>query len=242
MNTQAEAVATAQSHEQTSNDLQTEPNTDRAEQVEIVFDDSYHRPIEERIARLILHCVADLDARYGRNKIAKVLKGTNAQFIFDHDHTNAPYFGTLDRFHVREVVSMIDGLVLDGHLDFDGEEYPVLTLTPSARAALEANEPVAVQLPWSLAPRPPAQKIDRALIEALRRMRTCTSKEEDIPPYMVFNNRTLIDLAEKAPQNEEELYQVVGLGEKRIRRYGDTILTAIEAGIGEPLPACMDVE
>ena len=83
---------------------------------------------------------------------------------------------------------------------------------------------------------------DPGIFEALCRMRSCVSKEEEVRPFVVFDDRTLFDLAQKVPRTYEELYDVFGLGEKRIERFGDPILNAIEAGLGQPIEACLVAE
>ena len=167
------------------------------------------------------------------------LKGSTARFIFDNGHHDSPFFGTLARFTLREIVGMIDELILDEFIIFDGEDFPVLKITVEGLAALDKGVPVSISLPWSLEPQPVKAMFDRAMLEALQRMRACTSKEQEIPPYMVFTDRTMIDLAQKMPRTRDELHDVAGLGETRIERFGDSILATIEASIGQPLEACV---
>ncbi len=68
-----------------------------------------------------------------------------------------------------------------------------------------------------------------ALFEALRQLRLQIAKEESVPPYIVFTDRTLIDMCSKLPQNEDEMLNVSGVGQNKLKKYGQRFLQEISA-------------
>ena len=66
-----------------------------------------------------------------------------------------------------------------------------------------------------------------ALFETLRQLRLQIAKEESVPPYIVFADKTLIDMCEKLPQNEEEMLDVSGVGQNKLKKYGKRFLQEI---------------
>ena len=68
-----------------------------------------------------------------------------------------------------------------------------------------------------------------ALFETLRQLRLQIAKEESVPPYIVFTNKTLIDMCEKLPQNEDEMLNVSGVGQNKLKKYGQRFLQKISS-------------
>ena len=68
-----------------------------------------------------------------------------------------------------------------------------------------------------------------ALFETLRQLRLQIAKEESVPPYIVFTDKTLIDMCEKLPQNEDEMLNVSGVGQNKLKKYGQRFLQEISS-------------
>ena len=68
---------------------------------------------------------------------------------------------------------------------------------------------------------------DSELFENLRRFRREIAREENVPPYLIFSDRTLVDMCVKKPQNQEQMLQVSGVGEFKLEKYGEAFLKQI---------------
>jgi ATP-dependent DNA helicase RecQ len=112
-------------------------------------------------------------------------------------------------------------------------EYPVLELTPLGVRAARGQADVSLSLPAATRGRPtpggPAALAARPeLLERLRRWRLETAREDGIPAYVVFHDRTLLEIAGRAPASLEELAAVPGVGPAKLERYGPRVLELVK--------------
>jgi len=183
---------------------------------------------EEQICACILGCIDHMEGRFGRLKVAGVLTGTTSQFVFDHGFNICPYYGTLDMFTQSEVVEMIDWMINEGFSSFTGENYPVVSITPIGQAVLKnEGRGVHVALPWTIEPRPLPTPVNNELFDSLRDLRYKLAKEEELPSYCIFNNRTLLELSERMPKTNEDLLEIYGISDHKAERYGKVLLQII---------------
>jgi ATP-dependent DNA helicase RecQ len=186
---------------------------------------------EERVAVKILKCLQSLKCPIGRTKLAGVLVGSLAHYIFDRNLNSSPYFGTLKIFNRQQVVEMIDSLIIEGCISFGGEEYPLLVLTGMGKAVVEGAKKVSVQLPWDLEGKPIPPPSDRVLFSKLRSWRRDQARMEELPAYCIIQNKTLFELTEQKPNDMKELFDIFGLSNVKIEKYGDKILNVIQADV-----------
>jgi ATP-dependent DNA helicase RecQ len=185
------------------------------------------------LAQKILSCVARVEERYGGDYVAQVLVGSSEERILARGHNGLSTWGILGEHNKKSVRAWIDQLIHQACLEKHGE-YNVLRLTPAGWQVLRGE--VTPQLL-----RPAQQKsrresrvaaaswdgVDRGLFDRLRAYRTDKSHERGVPPYVVFSDATLRDLARQQPSNEEELLAVHGIGAKKCAEYGADILREI---------------
>jgi len=113
--------------------------------------------------------------------------------------------------------------------------HSALQMTDSARPVLRAEVPLQLAVPRVLALKPRvAQKsyggnYDRKLFAKLRKLRKVIADEENIPPYVVFNDATLIEMAEQMPTSPGEMLSVNGVGVRKLERFGQEFLALIRA-------------
>ncbi|UCH87909.1 MAG: HRDC domain-containing protein [Thermoplasmata archaeon] len=184
---------------------------------------------EEEIALKILECIQSLKIPIGRTKLAGILVGSLANYIFDRGYNTSPYFGTLNVFSRQQVVDMIDSLIIEGCISFGGDEYPLLVITGLGKAVLEGAKKVSVTLPWELEGKPVPPPSDKNLFKKLRYWRRDQAKKEELPAFCIIHNKTLFELSEKKPNELDELYDVFGLSTVKVEKYGDMILNVIQA-------------
>lgn len=199
------------------------------------------------VAQKILSCVVRCGQRFGGAHIADVLRGAESARIRQYGHDTLSTYGLLKEHSVREVRSWIDQLVGQGHLKVAPGEYPTLYLSPSGLEVMRATRPVtlyAVALPEKSSSRKRADKatrhalededlasqglhVDEGLFEHLRQFRRKLATERAVPPYLIFNDRTLALLAAKRPTTPDEFRQIKGVGDKKAADLGPLFLEAI---------------
>jgi ATP-dependent DNA helicase RecQ len=183
---------------------------------------------EEEIALKILQCLQTLKVPMGRNKLAGVLVGSLANYIFDNGLNVTPHFGAMRMFSKSQVVEMIDSLIIEGCISFGGEDYPLLVITGLGKAVIEGAKKVSVQLPWVLEGKPVMPPTDKELFTKLRHWRSDQARKEELPAFCIIQNKTLFELSEKKPNELSELYDVFGLSTVKVEKYGNLILNVIQ--------------
>ena len=190
-------------------------------------------------AQKILSGVARVERKYrtslGAGLIAQMLKGTHSARVSQLDLDSLPTYGALKEAKLDDVKNWIDHLTELGYLAADGLDYPVLRLTRKARAVLFDGERVTITVKKAPAPeKPAAGKVRRAadptddsLFEALRRLRTEAARREGVPPYFIFSNAALADMALLRPHTPAEFLNVSGVGRVKAEKYGELFLAGI---------------
>jgi ATP-dependent DNA helicase RecQ len=189
-------------------------------------------------ARLILRCVEDTRERFGVTLIAAVLCGSSDErvqrFRLDREAT----YGALSGLTQREVQERIRFLIDEDILAVSGGQYPTLRLTARAGELLhgggDLRMKVARKAPEQLPkePRPAFVKLDAQqteLLEALKAVRMDLARQQGVPAFVIFSDKTLRELAAAAPQTRQELLSVGGIGDYKAEKYGGAFLEAIEA-------------
>ncbi|MBS4218780.1 DNA helicase RecQ [Bacillus sp. FJAT-49711] len=186
--------------------------TDSREQVEVTVD-----------AQKVLSCIRRMNERFGKTMIAKVLTGSTDKKIKSFRFDQLTTFGIMKERSQKEVSEFIDFLTAEGYLQPTDGQYPVLMLTESAGNVLRGKEPVLRKENVRIA------KIvaDNDLFELLRELRREFAEKEKVPPYVIFSDATLREMSAALPQNEDELLEIKGIGERKLEAYGADFLTVI---------------
>ncbi|MBL8839930.1 MAG: DNA helicase RecQ [Planctomycetes bacterium] len=193
-------------------------------------------------AQKILSCVARCEQRFGSGHVADVLRGADSERLRQHGHDQLSTFGLLKEQSSREIRHCIDQLVAQGHLVVAEGDYPTLALGPTAREVLRGQREVALfALPKlaktsrgrasiaRLAADDEALAVDDALFEALRKLRRELAHARGVPPYVIFNDRTLAELAARKPTTPEQFRACKGVGDKKAADLGPAFLAAIRS-------------
>jgi ATP-dependent DNA helicase RecQ len=188
------------------------------------------------IAQKIISCVLRLKEAFGLGYTSQVLTGSRDQRILENGHDQLSTWGLLNAFDKRAVGDWIDQLVDQGFLQRSEDEYPVLKVTAGGRRVLkgevtpqllkpadrkrrEAREQKAALTSW--------EGVDRGLFEELRSLRRRKADERGLPPFIIFSDATLRDMARRRPSTPESLLEVHGIGERKSAQYGDDFLKQI---------------
>jgi ATP-dependent DNA helicase RecQ len=198
--------------------------------------------VEEPIvlARKILSCVARVGQRYGAGHVTSVLRGNETEQVKARGHAQLTTFGLLRDCSTDEVRGYIDQLLAHGFLHQVDDVYPVLQLTTAGAALMRTGH---VESDFSLSRQRKPQKgsaaprarveveswvgVDRAIFERLRAMRLDLARSRGVPPYVIFHDATLRELARMRPKSVHELANVYGMGARKIESFGETVLQTL---------------
>ena len=192
------------------------------------------------LARKVLSCVARVDQRFGATHVTSVLRGHPSEQVLARRHETLSTFGLLPQASVAEVRGYIDQLIAAGLLAQTDDPYPVLVLTASGRDLLKdpsrcpdlalARQRVPVKGATRARSRAEAeswQDVDRDLFERLRGVRMEIARSRGVPPYVIFHDATLREMARLRPASLSELLGVKGVGARKADDLGALFLQAI---------------
>jgi ATP-dependent DNA helicase RecQ len=184
------------------------------------------------IARQIVDCVNALKLPFGAGYVADVLSGARLEKIRARRHDELPVYGALASMDRRAVQQLVLQLVELGLLHRTADDRPVLTVTPKGRTlseggvevTLHAIEPVTTATVKSV---DAWEGVDRALFESLRELRRTVADERSVPPFVIFSDATLRELARVRPVTPAAFLNVKGVGERKQAELGERFVRLI---------------
>ena len=189
-------------------------------------------------AQKALSCVYRVGQRFGVGHVVAVLRGADNERIRSLGHNKLSTWGIGSDRSEQEWTSIVRQLIHHGYLVQDIASYSVLKLTESARPLLRGEQSLELARPrirerTAVKKRPAAAAgqgpYDEMLFEELRDLRKRLADKEGVPPYIVFGDATLIQMARSKPADENELLMVTGVGQHKLEKYGSRFLDAITA-------------
>lgn len=191
-------------------------------------------------AQKILSCVSRLRSRFGITMVVDVLRGAKNERIRQWGLDALPTYGISEK-SAHTLRAIIDQLLQTGYLEKTDEQYPVLRLTDQSAAVLSGEQALSMKLSKEKEPAKTAQRAGtgagknavaeehNALYQRLRTLRGELAKQQGVPAYVVFTDRSLADMCARLPRTPQEFTDVSGVGEKKRERYGDAFLSEIAA-------------
>lgn len=177
----------------------------------------------------ILSCAYRMRGRFGKKVIAQVLAGSKAKRIVENDLQKLSTFGIMRQQQIKDIEVMIDYLLASGYLINRDPQYPTPTVTAKGAQVLKGLEKVTQKTVKVTANRFVGSVLDTSLFERLRRKRRELAEEQHVPPFVIFSDQTLQDLASQKPQSLRDMLNIKGIGETKLNRYGQTFLEIILA-------------
>lgn len=195
-------------------------------------------------AQKVLSCVYRLSERglhFGRVIVAAVLTGSKSEKITQFRLDTLSTYGIMAEMTLARVRLLIDALLERGLLQSDPDRYHALFLTAAGNALMRGHGELRLRLPRekkaaSRTAHGLADTVDEVLFDRLRTLRARLASRAGVPPYVVFSNATLADMAARQPKNRMELLAVRGVGEAKAHRYGEEFLEEIAAYQRENAP------
>ncbi|MEG4216370.1 DNA helicase RecQ [Microcoleus sp. Pol14C6] len=190
------------------------------------------KPVEDWTieAMKFLSCVARCQEKFGMNHIIDVLRGSKNQKILQYQHHQLSTYGIGKDRSAEEWKKLSRSLLNQGFLDEKTDGFPILKLNEKSWEIMKRQRTVEI----AIEPQREVQGKVRSLaveVEALftilRTLRKQIADEQFVPPYVVFADKSLRDMAEKRPQNLREFEEVYGVGSNKRDKYGKVFLEAI---------------
>ncbi len=193
-------------------------------------------PDPTTVARKVLSCVARVRQAWGVAHVTDVLTGRATDKIAGAGHDQLSTFGLLGDHGAAAVRGYIEQLVGEGLLVRDGEPFPILRLTPAGASMLKGEGDI--QLYRELTPPKPKRKarakraaapagVDEPLFDVLRQLRMRLARERGVPPYVIFHDATLREMALRRPTSVDQLFGIYGVGERKAADFGPAFVEAI---------------
>ena len=192
-----------------------------------------------------LACVARFDGHLGGVRIASILRGTADSWTSTRSWvTELQWFGALRSWDLQRIRELLERLVEVGCISRGHGEKPTLGITPRGSAFLRGEEALDVDVRATTPTRAasgrkaasgsaPALEMTAevaARFEALRSWRLDVARSTEVPPYVVFHDRTLAEIANRRPATAGALATIPGVGPAKLERYGDAVLAVLRAG------------
>lgn len=219
------------------------PSWQRCEKCGNCDQETVEEDMTEQVRSICL-CVDELKGRFGMTMVCDILKGSQNAKVRRYGFEHSSAFGMLGDFTLSEVRDMVRQCIDDGYLDQSDGKYPVVSLTADGRQALSGHQRIVQQKVVSAEPVPELPKrqqkrragaIDedalRPLFDTLRAVRLELAKDEHIPPFVIFSDATLWDMAALKPDSLEAMSDIKGVGSFKLHKYGRQFVSAIQSYI-----------
>ncbi|WP_128896584.1 DNA helicase RecQ [Longirhabdus pacifica] len=175
-------------------------------------------------AMKIISCVKRMGERFGATMTAKVLKGSQdskiKQFHFQHLTT----YGIMSTHKEKEILQMIQLLIADGYLTLTESRYPTLQLNTKSLQVLKGEDKVTQRINRVVKKE---TTYDEYLFDALRLLRKEFAEKENLPPYTIFHDATLVEMCSQKPSTKVEFLSIKGAGIAKYNKYGESFMQCI---------------
>lgn len=177
-------------------------------------------------AQKVLSCVYRMHERFGVKMIAEVLKGSKSAKVKQFNFEPLSTYGLMKERKLKDISDLILRLSAMQYLDITESQYPVVTLNELSWQVLRGQKKV-----WQKMVIVKKAKAKGELFEALRSLRKELATKEKLPPYMIFSDATLTQMATDKPTDLELMKNIRGVGEFKLQKYGEEFLTVIKSYI-----------
>lgn len=201
------------------------------------------------ISKALIGCVSDCRQRYGVNVIIDTVHGANTAKIRQYRMNENLHYGELSKVPVYKLRQVLNYLLLNEYLMVTNDEYMIVKLTEKSKVVLLEDAQLAMKMAKEQehSDKPKAARgkkvrkglaaglseaefteADERLFEILRLLRTEIAKEEKVPPYIVFSDKTLTHMCLVKPSSKAQMMTVSGVGEFKYEKYGERFVSCIQ--------------
>lgn len=189
-------------------------------------------------AQKILSCIYRVNQRYGANMLIQVLRGSKNKKVLEARLDNVSTYGIMKEYSDSAISEIIMTLVSSGYIHMTHDKYPVLKLTSKSADVLSGKTKLhhKKHLLQKKDEKEKASKsikggnidFDIELFEKLKQYRYKIAQEKGLPPYVIFHDIALKEMAAYLPVNKESFLEIKGVGEKKYENYGEGFIDIIK--------------
>lgn len=195
-------------------------------------------------AKVIISCILEVKQRYGINVIAGMLAGEERAKLQEYGMFSYRSYAGLKPMKEIEIKQIINQMIIDNLLFATNDKYALLKVTSAGEELLSNDRTVIMKRAKAEEKEKVKKNTDKMrrsdilnsrgleLFEELRELRTTIAREENMPPYIIFADKTLVDMCIKVPLTKKEMLKVTGVGENKFERYGERFLDAVREYTG----------
>ena len=179
-------------------------------------------------AQKVISCVYRMNQRFGIGMVVDVLRGSKNKKVYELRFDELSTYGIVKNYTKDTLTEFINMLISHGFLNYKGE-YPVLTLNQLSMEIVKGERKVFVK-------EQVVKKIkieENELFTILKELRMDISREEKIPPYMIFGDATLKEISNRMPITKEQFLDISGVGNSKLNKYGEKFMSKIKEYIEE---------
>lgn len=196
-------------------------------------------------AKALIYCVKSSCQRFGMVMIMDTVHGGSSAKIQKSRMNENPYYGVLKETPIQRLRQILNYLTLKEYLILTNDEYPILKLSSQSEEILSNKEPLIMKVAKVSETKTRKEKktkkhkvaagllneSDEKLFDKLRALRLEIARKEKVPPYLVFSDKTLIQMCAIKPRTKGEMLEVSGVGEAKYQKYGEEFLAAVKEQI-----------
>ena len=175
-----------------------------------------------REAQIILSTIFRTRERFGISVLIDILRGIKGPKVINYELDKVTTYGLMKEYSSNFIKSIIKNLLELKYIDLKPGTYSMLILNNRSIKVLKSEEKVFMKLE-----KMEDEVINKDIYNALKSWRKIKAIKENIRPYIIFSDRTLIDISNIKPENKESLMNIRGMGEKKLQKYGEEILELI---------------
>ena len=185
------------------------------------------------VTQKIMSAILKTNSRFGRNYIIDVLLGKNTQKVKINKHDALSVFGIVKDMSADELGELIKQLVDRGLISKSSGQYPTLSVSRQGVAFLQSNEKMELVSPVIEVYEEEEKKgktleFDQSLFENLRVLRKEAARKAGVPPFVVFGDNSLREMAHYFPQNKNDFMRISGVGTTKLGKYGEKFIEQIK--------------
>jgi len=174
-------------------------------------------------AQMVLSCVIRMGQKFGKMLTAQVLTGSKNKKVIEFGFDKLTTYGILKHYSAKEVANLMEFMISQDLLAVEHGSFPTIYVTEHSKDVLKGNRKVlrkGVVVTKQIADNDP-------MFEELRVLRKRLAEEANVPPFVIFSDKTLQDMCARRPKDEEEFLKVSGVGANKLEKYGEVFLAVI---------------
>jgi ATP-dependent DNA helicase RecQ len=185
-------------------------------------------------AQILMSAISRTQQRFGSGHIIDIVTGADTKRIRDLQHNEIKTYGAGKHKDKKYWRFLVDELLAQGAVHVDGDRYPVLKLTKKGLDVLYGNEQITALRREDIKAKKQIMKgsiyeeYDISLFEKLRFLRKNFAEEQQVPPYVIFSDKTLHEMCTYYPVTLSDMRRISGVGDAKLERYGEYFIREIQ--------------